>query len=398
MLMLATLRSRVTFERLVAPFDDPDIDDALLGYLVKAVYGPRSTLVTAAIMALALPFLCWIMTGGRAFLALIAIEAGIAVVRLDLHDRLHRRPIGQLSRRGLLAFDGWFTFWSAACMLGIGLTCVELVRWTHVPAMLSIATGAAVGFPAAAASRNSARRTVQVAQITAVIVPTILAYLTNFPHAGPYFSLQLLGAFVTTVAIGRANCARVVELYRMNEANAHLARSDSLTGALNRYAFDAELAAALTAVETVTGKRFALITADLDRFKQINDTFGHAVGDAVIVATAARLKSAAPAGAVVARLGGDEFAAIFACASVEDAGRLAERIVEAIGQPLEIDGLVVPIGASVGVAIAPDHGSEAGILVKRSDVALYAAKNAGRGRCMVYDGRPTATKVESLVA
>jgi len=395
---LTALRSRVTLERLLAPFDEPDVDDLLLCHMVRAVYGPRSTLLTATVMGIAFPFICWMMTGGRAFIAIALLEVGVGIVRFDFYERFQKRPAAQLSRRAVLGFDGAFTFWATACMLGVGFTCFELCRWTHVPAMLSVAFAAAVGFPFAAASRNAARKTVQVAQSLAVVVPVFLALSAYYPTRGGYYSAMLLGVFVTAVAIGRSNCARVVELYKMNEANARLARSDSLTGALNRYAFDAELAAALAAIKAFPGKRFAVMTADLDRFKQINDTAGHSVGDAVIAATASRLKSAAPAGAMVARLGGDEFAAIFACTCVEEAGRIAAKMLEAIGKPLEIDGQSVAIGASAGVAVAPDHGSDAHALMRRSDVALYAAKNGGRGRWMVYDGRLTAAKGEPEIA
>ena len=125
---------------------------------------------------------------------------------------------------------------------------------------------------------------------------------------------------------------------------------------------------------------------DLDRFKPVNDSFGHAVGDHVLRTVGARLKAVIPAKSIVARLGGDEFAVVqLGSPTMEDALALAGRIVETLSEPIPVRNAIVVIGASVGVAHAPSHGHEAADLLRNADLALYAAKEKGRGRFEVYD-------------
>ena len=124
----------------------------------------------------------------------------------------------------------------------------------------------------------------------------------------------------------------------------------------------------------------AVLCLDLDRFKPVNDTLGHPVGDALLRAVAARLLACVREGDTAARLGGDEFAVLQAGAGQpEAAGALARRLVEALSAPYEVLGHQVVVGASVGVALAPGDGRDPDELLKRADMALYRAKADGRG-------------------
>ena len=158
-----------------------------------------------------------------------------------------------------------------------------------------------------------------------------------------------------------------------------LARYDSLTGLPNRATMAAMLDEALAnAAERRRGCGLMLI--DLDRFKPVNDTFGHPVGDQLLRQVALRLRDAVGEAAEVGRLGGDEFQAIFP--GVEEEGLLtrhAERIIAAISKPFEIEGHSISVGASIGIAVALPGKAYAASLVKEADLALYAAKAAGRG-------------------
>ncbi|WP_439358280.1 bifunctional diguanylate cyclase/phosphodiesterase [Bradyrhizobium sp. DASA03007] len=165
-----------------------------------------------------------------------------------------------------------------------------------------------------------------------------------------------------------------------------LAQTDILTGLPNRAFFLARLDE-LNGRLKDDGPTFSILMLDLDRFKNVNDSLGHGAGDALLRQVAQRLKSAVRASDVLARLGGDEFAIIQercqdqrAC-STELAGRIAKLVAE----PFLLPGHRVEIGTSIGIAIAPDHGSDQEQLLKKADLALYRSKSAGRNCFTIYD-------------
>jgi diguanylate cyclase (GGDEF)-like protein/PAS domain S-box-containing protein len=163
-----------------------------------------------------------------------------------------------------------------------------------------------------------------------------------------------------------------------------LAHHDSLTGLPNRLLFRERLEQALAAARRCGG-RVALLMVDLDHFKPVNDTLGHAAGDELLRAAALRLAGEVRAGDTIARLGGDEFALIQArVREPADAAALAGRLVSAVRIPFAIDGRTVRVGATVGVAMFPDHADNAEVLMRRADRALYGAKADGRGRHRVF--------------
>jgi diguanylate cyclase (GGDEF)-like protein len=154
---------------------------------------------------------------------------------------------------------------------------------------------------------------------------------------------------------------------------------DSLTGLLHRDAF----LNALRARTEDGGERplpFALLAVDLDRFKAVNDTLGHPVGDALLQAVGRRMRGCIRAGDLAGRLGGDEFAILLGCLSQEaDAQGLAKRLVELIARPFLLDGHSVVIGCSVGIAVFPTDATDATGMMRCADLALYQAKAEGRG-------------------
>ncbi|PWS35740.1 diguanylate cyclase [Falsiroseomonas bella] len=154
---------------------------------------------------------------------------------------------------------------------------------------------------------------------------------------------------------------------------------DSLTGLLQRDALLAALRDAATP-ENGGGQPFALLALDLDRFKTVNDTLGHAVGDALLRAVGRRIRTAVRGGDLAGRIGGDEFAILMGHPAGEVAAQaLAARLVELIGRPFLLDGHSVVIGASVGIALFPFDASEPEPLLRCADLALYQAKAEGRG-------------------
>ncbi len=197
-------------------------------------------------------------------------------------------------------------------------------------------------------------------------------------------------------AIETLRCA-VVErglLRRIGEHAAvmeHRAHHDSLTGLPNRARFTAVLDAALDEMAAGTAA-YTVMLLDLDRFKAVNDTLGHAAGDAVLVEVGRRIAPLLSPDDVVARLGGDEFALlqrVDGADGVPQAQRLAQAIVAAVARPFAHGGMPVSIGASIGIAGVPEAGVDSGVLLERADLALYVAKKEGRGRVALH--RPGMT-------
>jgi diguanylate cyclase (GGDEF)-like protein len=133
------------------------------------------------------------------------------------------------------------------------------------------------------------------------------------------------------------------------------------------------------------GETVVVLCLDLDRFKDVNDNFGHATGDALLRGVAERLKSCVRRTDTVARMGGDEFAVLHISKEPRtEATRLSERLIEKICAPYNIDGHHVTIGTSIGIAVSPQDGSDPDKLLKSADVALYRSKSAGRGTYYFY--------------
>jgi diguanylate cyclase (GGDEF)-like protein len=170
----------------------------------------------------------------------------------------------------------------------------------------------------------------------------------------------------------------VTEARRAADRIAWLARHDTLTGLPNRTAFGEHLAEAACEVDGDRG--FAVLTIDLDRFKEVNDTLGHPCGDQILKEAAVRLRALVDNGDVITRLGGDEFAVIQrGVRDPEAAAMLSTGIIGALDRPFEFDGHTVVIGASIGIALAPRDGMSGEELLKKSDLALYRAKEETRG-------------------
>ena len=170
---------------------------------------------------------------------------------------------------------------------------------------------------------------------------------------------------------------------RQNEQQIiYLAEHDHLTGLPNRANF-------LRTLDKLTsaGGQTAVFLLDLDKFKGVNDTSGHAAGDQMLQEVAGRLKSEIGEGDVVARLGGDEFAVVqrLDSSSHDDAVSLALRLIDVVTRPYELDGLPARVGLSIGVARSPEQGRDSADLLKKADIALYVVKSEGRNGFRIYD-------------
>lgn len=176
----------------------------------------------------------------------------------------------------------------------------------------------------------------------------------------------------------------ITEEFRGEEEAARLAKFDSLTGLANRHRMEQRIDSTLAAFR-VAKRQAAILMLDLDRFKQVNDTLGHAAGDQLLQQVAERLHAALAGRGEIGRLGGDEFQLLIP--DMDDRGELGElakKIIAMISQPYSVEEGRCTIGCSVGIAIAPYDGVERDELTRAADLALYASKNGGRGQFRFY--------------
>jgi diguanylate cyclase (GGDEF)-like protein len=317
------------------------------------------------------------------WLALITCTAVALLTIAGNHDggaRSARRVTGRLSHALVAAGIGWGS-------IGV-IAMPSEPTWRALVGMMLVATMAANAIFAAAVARMFWSFQVPVAVLGALpfiirgeaidwAIASIVLYALPFSAVLARVNRATAQRAAYFAALNRRTAE---ELKAVNLRLAHEASHDPLTGIPNRQAFGQRLAAAVSK----NGEPVAVLFMDLDRFKHINDRFGHETGDKALSIVAGRILSRLRPGDVLARFGGDEFTALIeGPESREDVEQIARRILAAFDEPVHIDGRPHDVGVSIGVAMAPDP-IPAAELLRNADSALYAAKHAGRGNYRVY--------------
>ena len=316
--------------------------------------------------------------------------AVVAVIRVCMAYLLPR--LNSPNTRGLeLMFEaGAFSY---ALLVGL---LSALANWYEIPASartLIVVYGA--GYGAGIAARNAGRPAIAIGQLLLTLMPVVLFSLfehdlTDRLFAPTYMLLILAMMSITrnTFRVLRDSITVAETSQRLAEKMQHLARTDVVTGLLNRAGLNHQLVERL--MELDHNRKLALFWLDLDRFKEVNDTLGHQVGDRLLVEVATRLRKAAPAGACVARFGGDEFIVACEAADRKDVEALAQIFLDEITRPIRIDDDRLEIATSIGIAILPDDGAELDTVMQGADLALYQAKVNGRKQATFFD--PSMTR------
>jgi diguanylate cyclase (GGDEF)-like protein/PAS domain S-box-containing protein len=187
----------------------------------------------------------------------------------------------------------------------------------------------------------------------------------------------------------------VSAIHEASEQLDHMAHHDALTGLPNRLLFDDRFAHAIDQAQRLQ-ERCLLMFLDLDSFKVVNDTLGHAVGDELLRVVSERLKEVLRQSDTVARLGGDEFVILTSGANPEYAAHVAQKILDALHEPVILAGEQVTVSGSIGISLFPDHGADRHLLMRAADIAMYAAKAAGRNRYHFYSEDMSARTHERM--
>ena len=277
--------------------------------------------------------------------------------------------------------------WTFAAMLG-AVVYLTLTRTADIGLHLITAT-VSTGYAAGIAGRNAGRPAIAIGQTTLASLPMSIALFQNNDMASWVLAVINLLFIASLIDITTQLYSAFRDAFSAKHEKAllanrfeRLARIDTLTGLENRFAFQERLEAVF---REQPRPKIAIFWIDLDRFKEINDTLGHPVGDHVLRSVGYRLRQITRGRGHVARFGGDEFVILAEITDTPSTLALAEDVLHALAEPLSDETVTLEVRASMGVALSPDHGIEAEQLLKRADLALYYAKSSGRSRYCLFE-------------
>ncbi len=372
---------------------DQAIADAVRETLVESLYASPRSLIIGALTSSAITATVSIVSGDRAMVICaiaIAIVACIRIadaVRLELRVPKRATPNKAPGRRREIVYRMGALCYSA--LLGTFGLLTLLNTSDGVLQLLAVTT--TIGYAAGIAGRNAGRPWIALAQLCCASLPLAVGLIVSFDVLKIVLAVVIILFVVAMMDITLQTYSVILkatlasrEKAALAEHHAAIARRDDLTGVANRTAFRERFEARLRALDGGS-QWLAIHWIDLDRFKEINDSFGHLAGNALLVCIAGRLDEAFGSAGIVARLGGDEFAVVCEIEHREAANSIGHRIIELVERPVDHDGRLLRVGASLGIAIAPADGADADTLLKNADLALYRAKDTGRGRMCFYE-------------
>jgi diguanylate cyclase (GGDEF)-like protein len=357
----------------------PDIQSQLLH---QSLTKTRTLVVAVAASSLMAGVVAAMTAAPWAYAWLLA-ELLLGGVRLALmHAFLKAEAAGRNKNVVAPISAGFASF----CVLSAGCyLCAASGQWPLV-AMAGIGLSSLIG---GVSSRNAGTPRLGLVMICLLTVPFSLASLIS-----PVPYLFIIGIQLPLYAAGMIfvmleNYKVLLSLYRSEHENRRLAQCDLLTGLPNRMMNLKRFDELLGSPPGNTLPTFTAFCLDLDGFKDVNDRFGHAAGDALLVALTDRLRESVRPRDFVSRIGGDEFVILLPAISPSEAADIARRIIARVGLPFAV-GLQVPVhvGISIGSARAPQDGGTADALLRSADRALYEAKRRGKGVYMPYNSMP----------
>ena len=347
-------------------------------------------MLVGALCGVLMAWTAGIQSGDARVQASAAILTAVAALRVGTAYFLPRLKSFEKSRVPEILFEIGAFAYAGMC----GVIAAQCVLYRVPQGLETLTCVNAVGYGIAMASRNAGRPAIANGQLVLAAGPVIVASALTPTLAHVILALTtflLLPAMISISAsifeIMRTAIAAAETSARLAEKMQTLARTDVVTGLYNRAGLNHHLVERLMELK---GRKLAFFWLDLDRFKEVNDTLGHPVGDRVLSEIATRLRKQSPPDATIARFGGDEF--IIAC---ETSGRphlevLAADLLREITRPIRIDGDRLEIRSSMGIAMMPDDGQDIDSLMQGADLALYHSKVNGRNQFSFFD--PSMTR------
>jgi diguanylate cyclase (GGDEF)-like protein len=379
------MRFKAAISGFVDRLDGTVPDPVLYFDLVRALYSATSTpkaMFSATAAALTVIATAGGLSGdafyGILFLGFLMIGVARSAASW-FYDRTQHDPhdLVSIKRWELAALLG---AWAFAFLVGLtGAYSLTFHPRTDVEILISCCV---MGYIAGVSSRNASRPLITIGQISFTCVPFTLALILRADIVHVVLAIFVGILYIGTILVCRSVFDNIVSRHEAFRRIETLAQRDALTGLWNRAAFLSLLEAQLAAAEK-TQNEIALISIDLDRFKDINDTLGHPVGDAILKEVADRIRSVLGPGDEVSRIGGDEFLVMLAGGRALEVEAVARYILASFSDPFAVKMTRSVCGASIGCAIAPpDRSIDA--LLRNADLALYEAKKRGRGQIVPY--------------
>jgi diguanylate cyclase (GGDEF)-like protein len=361
-----------------------DAEDQARAILVTTLYTQPASLAIGA----ACGILTSVTAASEAHNPMIAVAAGLlSIIALGrvAAARWLPRVIPQGSRSLEICYEtGAFSYSIMA-----GLMAALTIHYDVSGPVRTLMVGNAIAYSVGIAARNAGRPAIAIGQLTLTLSPVIIASALQPDLASRLlaFTLFLVLPAMMSITLNvfktlRDSVTAAQTSQRLASKMQHLARTDVVTGLLNRAGLNHHLVERLIARDA--NSKLALLWIDLDRFKEINDTLGHQFGDRLLIEVAARLRRGAPPGASVARFGGDEFIVAFDAADQAEIACISQAILADIQRPIRIDDDRLNIGCSIGVAFLPDHGTDLDTVLQSADLALNQAKLNGRKQIVTF--------------
>lgn len=366
--------------------EEDAIDQEVRRTLVKSLYSsPFSLVIGAVATVIAASTAAWVsgLAGLWIATALLAIIAGVRIgASLGLSPDDDDSSITMLE----LTYEiGAFSF-----ALALGTTAAYTILVDTVSQVQVLMVANALGYGIGVSARNAGRPTIAIGQLAFSCLPIAAASFFTMQMGYVALGVTIMLLIPAQSVITRRIFSELRDSIASANANAQLAakmeiqaHTDVVTDLANRAGLNRAVARAMEDFNETT--KLALIWIDLDRFKEVNDLLGHPVGDKVLKGVAKRLQDVTPEGSTVARFGGDEFIVLCPIDGLKHAELIASEIHCEIMCPMRIDGELLEIRASLGVALLPDDAEDADNLMQRADLALYHAKVGGRAQTCFYE-------------
>ncbi|HTN14450.1 MAG TPA: EAL domain-containing protein [Sphingomonadaceae bacterium] len=366
------------------------LDDRVRRKLVTSLYAQPASLAIGALCGITAAGVVAYQSRNLPVIIAAILLTAVGILRVATATRLGPGSEGRDAKKLELLYEvGAFSY-----AFLVGLIAAATIGYDLEPTLQILAVSYAIAYGTSVSARNAGRPIIAIGQLFLALFPIIIICSVQgmLVHAIIAITTFLLLPAMVSITFNvfdvlRESVAAAETSQRMADKMRDLARTDVVTGLSNRAGLNHEMVEKLMTMHD--DQKLALFWLDLDKFKEVNDTLGHPVGDRVLSEVARRLRETSPDGATVARFGGDEFIVVCEVASRSESERLAGSLLDEISRPYRIDGERLEIGASMGIALMPDDGTDLDTVMQSADLALYHAKVNGRNQTSFFDASMT---------